>query len=115
MARTANSSKASLGRPGLSVESREGQMVSLAMDRAEEKLRDGTASSQIIVHFLKLGTTLAELNREKLRKENQLTDAKVSKIQSEKNSEELYSKALSAFGIYSGQSDQEEDDYYYED
>lgn len=118
MARTAKSPKESLGRPGLSVESREGQLVSLAYDEAEKQLRNGTASSQIISHFLKLGTTLAELQKEKLRKDNLLTEAKVAKIKSEKNSEELYSKALRAFGIYSGRDDSdddyEEDDDYYE-
>lgn len=113
MAKTASSPKAFLGRPGLSIESREGQMVSLAMDRAEEQLRDGTASSQIITHFLKLGTSMAELEREKLRKENLLTEAKVRKIDSERSSEELLTKAIAAFGIYSGQDDSE--DYYDED
>lgn len=112
MAKTASSPKASLGRPGLSIESREGQMVSLAMDRAEEQLRDGTASSQIITHFLKLGTSMAELEREKLRKENLLTEAKVRKIDSERSSEELLTKAIAAFGIYSGQDDS---DNYYDD
>ena len=118
MARTAKSPSQSLGRPGLSVESREGQLVSLAYDEAEKQLRNGTASSQIISHFLKLGTTLAELSKEKLRNENLLLEARTSKINSEKNSEELYSKALRAFGIYSGKEDSdddyEEDDDYYE-
>ena len=109
MARTAKSPSQSLGRPGLSVESREGQLVSLAYDVAEKQLRDGTASSQIVSHFLKLGTTLAELSKEKLRQENLLLEAKTTKIKSEKNSEELYSKALRAFGIYSGKDDSEED------
>ena len=110
MAKTASSPKASLGRPGLSIESREGQLVSLATDLAEQQMRDGTASSQIITHFLKLGTSLAELEREKLRKENLLTEAKVRKIDSERSSEELLTKAIAAFGIYSGQDDS--DDYY---
>lgn len=119
MARTAKSPSQSLGRPGLSVESREGQLVSLAYDEAEKQLRNGTASSQIISHFLKLGTTLAELQKEKLRKDNLLTEAKVAKINSEKNSEELYSKALKAFGIYRGEDDSEDyeedyDDYDYQ-
>ena len=118
MAKTAKSTGPSLGRPGLSVESREGQLVSLAYDEAEKRMRNGTASSQLITHFLKLGTSLAELSKEKLRKENLLLEAKTTKINSEKNSEELYSKALRAFGIYSGKDDSdndyEEDDDYYE-
>ena len=85
MARTAKSPKESLGRPGLSIEAREGQLISLAYDMAEEQLRNRTASSQVLTQFLKLGTSLAELNKEKLRKENLLTEAKVAKIKSEKN------------------------------
>lgn len=115
MARTAKSPNQSLGRPGLSVESREGQLVSLAYDEAEKQLRNGTASSQIISHFLKLGTTLAELQKEKLRKDNLLTEAKVAKINSEKNSEELYSKALKAFGIYRGEDTSEDYEEDYDD
>ena len=57
-------------RPALSPEARENQMISLAVDLAEKQLIEGTASSQVITHFLKLGTTKAELEKEKLRKEN---------------------------------------------
>lgn len=115
MARTAKSPSQSLGRPGLSVESREGQLVSLAYDEAEKRIRNGTATSQLLTHFLKLGTSLAELSKEKLRNENQLLEAKTSKINSEKNSEELYSKALKAFGIYRGEDDSEDYEEDYDD
>ena len=57
-------------RPALTPEARENQCISLAMDLAEQQLRDGTASSQVITHFLKAGATRAELEKEKLRKEN---------------------------------------------
>lgn len=118
MARTAKSPKQSLGRPGLSIEAREGQLVSLAYDMAEEQLRNRTASSQVLTQFLKLGTSLAELSKEKLRNENLLIEAKADKIKSERSSEELYSKALKAFGIYRGEDVSEDyegdyDDYDY--
>ena len=58
------------GRPALSPEARENQMIALAVDLAEQQLRDGTASAQVITHFLKLGTSKAELEKEKLRQEN---------------------------------------------
>ena len=59
-------------RPALSPEARENQMIALAVDLAEQQLIDGTASAQVITHFLKLGTTKAELEKEKIRKETEL-------------------------------------------
>lgn len=98
------------GRPALSPEARENQMISLAVDLAEQQLRDGTASSQVITHFLKLGTTKAELEKEKLARENQLLKAKTESIESQKRIEELYTNALNAMRRYSGQG--EPDEYY---
>ena len=96
-------------RPGLTPESRENQMISLAVDLAEEQLRNGTASSQVITHFLKLGTTMAKLEKEKLERENKLLDAKTEALESTKRVEELYLNALRAMKGYSGQGDS--DDY----
>lgn len=97
------------GRPPLTPESRENLMISLAMDRAEEQLRDGTASSQLITHFLKLGTTKAELEKEKLAQENKLLEAKTENLQSIKRMEDLYENAIKAMQRYSGNGDP--DDY----
>ena len=72
-------------RPVLSPEARENQLISLAMDRAEEKLLNGTASSQLITHFLKLGTEKERLEREKLAKENELTKLKPVRLKLAKN------------------------------
>ena len=77
---TAKNSKK--GRPALSPEARENQMISLAVDLAEQQLRDGAASSQVITHFLKLATTKAQLEKEKLMKENELLAAKTEALQS---------------------------------
>lgn len=89
-------------RPALSPESRENQMISLAVDLAEKQLLEGTASSQVITHFLKLGTTIAKLEKEKLEKENNLLDVKAKAIESAENAEEMYKNALEAMRKYSG-------------
>lgn len=90
-------------RPGSTPESRENQLVSLAVDLAEQQLRDGTASSQVITHFLKLGTTMAQLEKEKMQLENGLLEAKTSAIKSAERVEALYAKALTAMRTYGGQ------------
>lgn len=95
-------------RPAISEEAREGQMISLAMDLVEERLRNGTASSQETTHFLKLGTQMKKLELEKMKKENELLEAKTEALKSAKKVEELYADAIRAFGIYSGTSKDEE-------
>lgn len=96
------------GRPSLTPEGRENQMISLAIDLAEEQLRNGTASSQVITHFLKLGTTKAELEKEKLAQENKLLQAKTENLQSMARMEELYAEAIKAMQNYSGNGDPDE-------
>lgn len=94
-------------RPALTPESRENQLIALAIDRAEEQLLNGTASSQLITHFLKLGSTKERLEKEKLEKENELLRAKTEALQSAKRVEELYSEALKAMRTYSGKNDED--------
>lgn len=96
-------------RPALSPEARENQLISIAVDLAEQQLRDGTASSQVITHFLKQSTAKAQLELERLRHENELMKAKTEALQSQKRSEEMFSEAIKAFRNYSGQG--EPDDY----
>lgn len=102
-------------RPALSPEARELEMTSLAMDLAEQQLRDGTASSQVITHFLKRDLERERLEKEKLHQENEVLRAKAEALQSQKRSEELFSEAIAAFRRYSGQTtpgeDEEYDDY----
>ena len=109
---TATSSSRKM-RPALTPEARESQMMSLAVDLAEKQLMNGTASSQVITHFLKLATTKANLEREKLERENELLRAKTEALQSAKRMEELYANAINAMKRYSGQggSDNNEQDY----
>ena len=96
-------------RPATTPEARENQLISLAVDLAEQQLRDGTASSQVITHFLKAGATRAELEKEKLRKENLMLEAKTKAYQSSEEIKELYEGAIKAMRIYQGQGDP--DDY----
>ena len=95
-------------RPALTPEARENQMIALAVDLAEKQLMEGTASSQVITHFLKLGSSKAELEREKLAMENELIRAKTESIQSQKKMEEVYLNALNAMKRYSGHGDDDE-------
>mgnify|MGYP001031730647 CR=1 FL=1 len=108
----ANSRSGSSGRmrPALTPEARENQLVSLAVDLAEEQLRSGTASSQVITHYLKLGSSRDRLEREKLEKENELLRAKTKALESGQRVEELYEQALNAMRRYSGQRDYDEYD-----
>lgn len=88
--------------PALTPEARENQLISLAVDEAERQLREGTASSQVITHFLKLGSTKERLEKEKLEQENQWLRAKTENLQAAKRIEELYANALKAMRVYSG-------------
>lgn len=92
-------------RPALRPEAREQQLVSLAVDLAEQQLIDGTASSQVITHFLKLGSSRADLERAKLEHETKLLEAKTQAIESQKNVEELYSQAIAALKSYGPSGD----------
>ncbi len=92
-------------RPALDPEARENQMIALAVDLAEKQLIEGTASSQVITHFLKLGTTKTELEKEKLRRENDVLSAKAKAYQSGEEMKELYERAIEAMRDYNGRSD----------
>lgn len=95
-------------RPAMTPEAREKQLIALAVDTAEQQLRDGTASSQVITHFLKLGSQRERLERERLEEENKLLRAKTEALQSAKNIEELYSHAIAAMQEYRGEINSEE-------
>ena len=89
-------------RPALSPEARENQLISLAVDLAERQLRDGTATSQVITHYLKLGSTKEKIEKEILEKQKELIEAKTQSLQSVQRIEELYTNALDAMRKYSG-------------
>lgn len=89
-------------RPASTPEGRENQMIALAIDLAEQQLLDGTASAQVITHYLKLGTMKERLEMENLRHEIELKAAKTEALQSAKHVEELYTNALKAMRSYNG-------------
>jgi hypothetical protein len=91
------------GRPATTPEGRENQLVSLAYDLVEKRIRQGTATSQEVTHFLKLGSTREALEQERLRHENELTAVRIAALESQKVVEELYREALNAMRSYSGQ------------
>ena len=95
-------------RPALSPEARENQMISLAMDLAEQQLRDGTASSQLITEFVKRGSTKARIEQEILEEQKELIEAKTQSLRSAQRIEELYANALDAMRNYSGQGDSDD-------
>jgi hypothetical protein len=98
-------------RPATTVEGRENQLVSLAVDLAEKQLSEGTASAQVITHYLKLGSTRERLEQERLSRENDLLTARVDTLASAKKVEELYSAALDAMRSYAGRLADSEDAY----
>lgn len=91
--------------PARTPEGRENQMIALAEQLAEEQLRNGTASSQVITHYLKLGTTLAKLEKASLEEEIKLKKAKTDAIESGKQIEELYAEAIKAMRSYGAGND----------
>ena len=108
MAKTKGSDSIRAIRPALTPEARENQMISLAVDLAERQLQEGTASSQVITHYLKLGSMRERLEREKLEEENKLLKARTEQIQSMKRVEDLYEEAIKAMRNYGGQGEQDE-------
>jgi hypothetical protein len=89
--------------PATTIEGRENQLIALATDVAEKQMRDGKASAQVVVHFLRLATARETLEREKLRKENILLEAKTKALASSDRMEKLYESALRAMRSYQGQ------------
>lgn len=97
-----NEPKPLRARPSLNPEVRQQQLIGLTMDVVEKQLRDGTASSQTISHFLKLSTTQHELELEKTRLENNLLEAKADEIQFRKEMEMGYEDVIKALAKYQG-------------
>ena len=99
-------------RPALTPEARENQMIYLAESLAEKQLREGTASSQVIAHYLKLGSTRARAELELIQVNKELAIARKEALQSQKRQEELFSEAIRAMRKYSGNGREEDDGEY---
>ena len=98
-------------RAASSPEAREQQLIALAVDLAEKQLIEGTASSQVISHFLKLGSIRAQIEKELLEKQRDLAAAKAESIKSGARMEELYLNAVNAMKSYSGQEEEPDEEY----
>lgn len=96
-------------RPFITPEGQQSYLVSLAFNLVEQRLRDGTASSQETTHFMEIGSEREILRREKLIEENKLLRAKTDALKSQKHVEELYEEALNAMRRYSGQGEPDEE------
>lgn len=92
--------------PALTPEARENQLIAEAIDLAERQITEGTASAAVICHYLKLGSTKAKLENEKLQEENKLLRAKTEALESQKNVEQLYKDAIAAMSEYRGVEDE---------
>ena len=100
--------------PAKTLDAREKQLIHLATKEAEKRIKNGSATSQMVIHYLKMGSISEQLSREKLIQENKLLKAKTDALASQKRIEELYSEALAAMREYSGKAKvdiDDEDDY----
>jgi hypothetical protein len=97
-------------RPATSPELREQELASQAYDLAEEQIQSGTASSQVLTHFLKMGSTRERLEQQRIAHENELLQVKREAIASQARVEELYMQALDAMRSYSGRAEETEAD-----
>ena len=86
--------------PAMTPEGREDQMIAYAIDLAEEQLRNGTASSQVITHYLKLGSMREKYEKQKLIEEIKLLTAKTEAIKADKDRDILYAQAIEAMRRY---------------
>ena len=109
--KTESSKTTRKSRPALTPEGRENQMVALAVNLAEQQLREGTASSQVITHYLKLGSIREKLERERLEEENKLLRAKTEALEAQKESKIQYEQILRALKNYNGMGEPDEYDY----
>ena len=96
-------------RPAINPEARENQLISLAVDLAEKQLLEGTASSQVITHYLKLESTKERIEKEILEKQKELITARTEALQTSKRVEELYANAINAMKRYSGHGDSDDE------
>lgn len=100
-------------RPALNPDAREQQMIYLATELAAKQLAEGTASSQVITHYLKLATAKERIEREILEKQKDLISAKTEALQAAKRVDELYTEAIAAMRRYSGHGVEDDEQEYY--
>lgn len=105
---TTGSPEKSRRRPATTPEARESQLVSLAEKLAERQMLNGSASAQVITHYLKLGSSREQLEQQRLAGEVELQKAKIEAMASTQRLEEMYVKAMNAFRGYQGHPAEED-------
>lgn len=111
MAKVVNSSTPRpKGRPAITPEARENQMIALAMDLVEQRLLDGSASSQETTHFLKLATTKYRVELETMKEQKKLIAAKTEELEGRKETKAMFEEAIKAMRTYSGKGDDVDED-----
>lgn len=88
--------------PAKTPDERENQLIEAAVDLAERQLNDGSASAQVLTHYLKLGSSRERLEQQRLKNEVLLLETKNEHMQSEMRTEALIRDALQAMRAYSG-------------
>lgn len=102
-------------RPATTPEARENQLIAAAVDLAAKQLADGSASAQVITHYLKLGSSREQLEQEKMKQEVELAKAKIESMASAKRVEEMYGEALNAMRAYGGHAPLDPPELDYDD
>lgn len=110
MGKVSSSKSTRKTRPSLNPDARENLLISLATDVAEEQLRNGTASAQVIVHYLKLGSAKARLEKQLLAEQVDLVKAKTNAYKASEHADEMYEKAISAMKSYGSEAVASNDD-----
>jgi hypothetical protein len=98
--------------PPITVEQEERECISLAVELAKKQLREGTATSQVITHYLDMASPLTKEKARRVELENKLIEAKISKLKAEEDYQRIAADALAAFKEYSGQDDYDEEEIY---
>lgn len=101
--------------PATTPEARENQLIAQAVDLASKQLADGSASAQVITHYLRLGSSREKLEQEKMTQEVELAKAKISAMESAQRIEEMYGEALNAMRAYGGHQPLERPDLDFDD
>lgn len=94
-------------RPAMTPEARENQLIEEAIDLVEQRILNGTASSQETTHFLKLGSTKAQYEKEVLKMQRDLMKAKIDNIKSLEKNEEFHQQIIKMFRTYAGEDEYE--------
>lgn len=94
-------------------EERENALIALAMDRVEERMQNRTATAQEYIQFIRMASTKARAEAEKVRLELELVQAKTENLRMQQKNDEMFSNAIKAFKRYSGVTEEEDEEEFY--